>query len=71
MKALYRFRQPYRWALLVFVAGAAYGCSDFLVANPQGSLDEQTLANRAGVEGNLVATYRMLDHAGWGDWGSA
>ncbi|UCG85429.1 MAG: RagB/SusD family nutrient uptake outer membrane protein [Gemmatimonadota bacterium] len=71
MKALNRFRLPSTWALLILVAGATYGCGDFLVANPQGSLDEGTLANEAGVEGNLIATYRMLDHAGWGAWGSA
>jgi hypothetical protein len=52
------------------VAGAAYACEDFLVANPQGSLDETTLANEAGVEGNLIATYRMLDHT-FGAWGPA
>ena len=71
MKALYRFRRLSRWALLIFVAGAAYACEDFLIANPQGSLDEGTLANPAGVEGNLIAAYRMLDQAGWGAWGSA
>jgi hypothetical protein len=71
MKAEYLFRLLSRWALLIFVAGSAYACEDFLVANPQGSLDGQTLANAAGVEGNLIATYRMLDHAGWGAWGSA
>jgi len=71
MNALHRFRLPYRWALLVFVAGAAYGCDEFLVANPQGALDEGTLATADGVEGNLVAAYRMLDWAGWGAWGNA
>ncbi|UCG88048.1 MAG: RagB/SusD family nutrient uptake outer membrane protein [Gemmatimonadota bacterium] len=71
MKALYRSRRLSRWALLIFVAGSAYACEDFLAANPQGSLDEGTLANRHGVEGNLIATYRMLDHAGWGATGSA
>jgi hypothetical protein len=69
LKALYRLRLP-SWALLVFVAGAAYGCDEFLVANPQGALDEGTLANPAGVEGNLIATYRLLDHV-YGAWGNA
>jgi len=69
MKALYRLRLP-SWALLIFVAGAAYGCDEFLVANPQGALDEGTLANQAGVEGNLIATYRLLDHV-YGAWGTA
>ncbi len=70
MKALYRLRLR-SWALLVFLAGAAaYGCDEFLVANPQGALDEGTLANPAGVEGNLIAAYRLLDHV-YGAWGTA
>jgi hypothetical protein len=70
MKALYRLRLR-SWALLVFLAGAAaYGCDEFLVANPQGALDEGTLANAAGVEGNLIAAYRLLDHV-YGAWGTA
>ena len=71
MKALYRFRLPSRLALLILAAAGTYACKDFLVANPQGTLNEETLANEAGVEGNLIAAYRMLDHAGWGAWGSA
>jgi hypothetical protein len=44
-----------------------------LNAAPQGALDEQTLANKAGVEGSLIAAYRALD---WntgvgGAWGTA
>lgn len=40
-----------------------YGCKDFLTeaATPQGTLDQGTLANKAGVEGTLVAAYRALD----------
>jgi tetratricopeptide (TPR) repeat protein len=40
-----------------------YGCKDFLndAASPQGTLDQGTLANRAGVEGTLIAAYRALD----------
>jgi hypothetical protein len=61
---------------VVTLAGAAlYGCSDFLesAAAPQGTLDERTLANRAGVEGTLIAAYRSLDHnqGVGGAWGSA
>ncbi|MFN2567301.1 MAG: RagB/SusD family nutrient uptake outer membrane protein [Gemmatimonadaceae bacterium] len=42
-------------------------------AAPQGTLNEQTLANRAGVEGTLIAAYRALDWNGavGGAWGSA
>jgi hypothetical protein len=59
---------------LVVVAGAVYGCKDFLVSPPQGTLDELSLANRAGVEATLVGAYRIL--GGWtpgmpGGWGPA
>jgi len=59
-------------ALLMLVAGATYNCSDFLDANPQGTLDETTLANKDGVEGALIAAYRVLDwnNGVGGDWGS-
>jgi hypothetical protein len=52
------------------VAGATYACEDFLVGAPQGTLDEQTLANQTGVEGTLIAAYRTLDWVGGvgGDW---
>jgi hypothetical protein len=69
-------------ALLTLATGALYGCKDFLsnAAAPQGTLDQSTLANRAGVEGTLIAAYRTLDcttsTACWGGaasnwvWGS-
>jgi hypothetical protein len=60
---------------LVLVSATLYGCKDFLTdaSSPQGTLNEETLANRAGVEGSLIAAYRSLD---WntgtgGNWGSA
>jgi hypothetical protein len=62
---------------IVMLAAAVtlYGCKDFLTdaAAPQGTLNEETLANRGGVEGTLIAAYRALD---WttglgGAWGSA
>jgi hypothetical protein len=48
---------------LILATGALYGCKDFLVENstPQGTLNEQTLSNRAGVEGTLIGAYRTLD----------
>jgi hypothetical protein len=62
-------------AALMIAAAGIYGCDDFLnkAAEPQGTLDEQTLANKTGVEGSLIAAYRALD---WttgvgGNWGSA
>jgi len=73
MKALFRFRRLSGTALLILVAGAAYACKDFLVSPPQGSLDDQTLANAGGVEGTLIAAYRLLDWSTGpgGAWGSA
>jgi hypothetical protein len=57
------------------VAGSLYGCKDFLTqsATPQGTLDAATLSTKAGVEGNLIATYRSLDWNGavGGNWGTA
>jgi starch-binding outer membrane protein, SusD/RagB family len=62
-------------ALTVITAASVYGCKDFLTeaAAPQGTLNEQTLANRAGVEGTLIAAYRALDwnNGVGGAWGNA
>jgi len=73
MKRLYRSRLLPGMALLLVVTVSTYACKDFLEGAPQGALDEGTLANRAGVEGTLIAAYRVLD---WntgvgGDWGTA
>jgi hypothetical protein len=61
--------------VMLFAAVTLYGCKDFLTdaASPQGTLNEETLSNRSGVEGSLIATYRALE---WntgvgGNWGSA
>lgn len=57
---------------LVVLTGAAYGCRDFLTTQPQGQLNEESLANREGVEATLIGAYRAL---GWvpgiGGWGAA
>jgi hypothetical protein len=57
----------------LILAGATYACSDFLETPPQGALDENTLANLAGVEGTLIAAYRALDwnNGVGGAWGTA
>ena len=73
MKTIFRSSLLSGTAFLIVVAGATYACSDFLDSAPQGTLDEGTLANREGVEGTLIAAYRVLD---WntgvgGDWGTA
>ena len=52
-------------ALMFLAAGTLFGCKDsFLTdaAAAQGVLDQSVLANAAGVEGNLIATYRALDY---------
>ncbi len=69
-------RQPLLGAALMLCAvGTIYGCKEFLTdaAAPQGTLDSQTLANRNGVEGTLIAAYRTLDFTTGvgGAWGSA
>jgi starch-binding outer membrane protein, SusD/RagB family len=72
MKTLYNYKVLIGTGLLVLMTAFIYGCQDdFLVGQAQGSLDEQTLANEAGVEGNLIGTYRMLGGwAGFGTWGA-
>ena len=71
----FRPQQLFGVALACLAAGSMYGCKDFLTqsATPQGTLDANTLANKAGVEGNLIATYRALDWNGpvGGNWGNA
>jgi hypothetical protein len=62
-------------ALLMIATGGLYACKDFLgaAAAPQGTLDQGTLANAAGVEGTLIAAYRAVDctSATHPDWGCA
>ena len=62
-------------AALTLSAGVFNGCKNFLTdaAMPQGTLDAGTLANKAGVEGTLMAAYRQLDFTNGvgGAWGSA
>ena len=62
-------------AVLILAIAFLYGCKDFLssASAPQGTLNQTTLANRAGVEGSLIAAYRTLDctDATSGNWGCA
>src|SRR6059058_2975665 len=51
-------------ALMFLAAGTLFGCKDSFLTDAsaaQGVLDQSVLANAAGVEGNLIATYRSLD----------
>jgi hypothetical protein len=74
MKIVSKNRLLVGTAVLTLVSIGAYGCKDFLSTNavPQGTLDEGSLGNRAGVEGTLAGAYRALDCTnatsaiGWG-----
>ncbi|MEO6527041.1 MAG: RagB/SusD family nutrient uptake outer membrane protein [Gemmatimonadaceae bacterium] len=58
-------RQPLLLGTAVILGmSTLYGCKDFLAeaAAPQGTLNEATLSNKAGVEGTLIAAYRQLDY---------
>jgi hypothetical protein len=75
MKPLSRHPLLFGTAFVILAGGAVSGCSDFLedAAAPQGTLDDKTLATRAGVEGTLIGAYRTLDctTATNADWGCA
>jgi hypothetical protein len=61
-------------AVTILATVVLYGCKDFLstASEPQGTLDQTTLANRTGVEGSLIAAYRTLDCTdAVGAWGCA
>lgn len=62
-------------AAIILATAVLYGCKDFLsnASEPQGTLNQQTLANRGGVEGSLIAAYRTLDCTGATEdtWGCA
>ncbi|MDR8393071.1 RagB/SusD family nutrient uptake outer membrane protein [Aliifodinibius sp. S!AR15-10] len=58
-------KKIFRLLVIAFVAlGTIYACEDFLSQSPQGTLGASELANKDGVEGNLIATYSMLDGDG-------
>jgi starch-binding outer membrane protein, SusD/RagB family len=73
MKTRQRHRLLFGTAFVILVAGVAYACKDFLVGEPQGTLDEQTLTTKNGVERTLIGAYRVLDWSNdvGGAWGSA
>jgi hypothetical protein len=73
MKTLLRSRLVLGMAVLGLLGAVTYACKDFLDTPPQGTVDEQTLATRTGVEGSLIAAYRSLDcsASSAGSWGCA
>lgn len=49
-------------AFVITAFGVLYACKDnFLDITPQGSLDENVLANAEGIDGLLIGAYAMLD----------
>src|SRR2546427_3013688 len=60
-------------AVAMLAAGVAYACKDFLNIPPQGTVVEQSVETKAGVEGSLIAAYRSLDCSSSpaGSWGCA
>ena len=74
MKTLLRSRLMLGAAFLALLGAVTYACKDFLDTPSQGTVASQNLLNRAGVEGSLIAAYRMLDcnsfTAAWGCAGS-
>jgi len=73
MNTLNRHRLLVAIGFLILLGGVTYSCKDFLNAVPQGTLNQATLTNAAGVEGSLIAAYRALDctNSTNTDWGCA
>ncbi len=70
MKTLLRHRLLKTTVILTLVGAITYACKDFLNTPAQGTLDENALMTKTGVEGTLIAAYRILDctsaTAAWG-----
>ena len=70
MKTLLRSRLVLGTTFVALLGGITYACSNFLDTPTQGTLGQESLVTKPGVEGSLIATYRMLDCtnfvAAWG-----
>jgi len=72
MKNLLKSRLILGTALLTLLGAVTYACKDFLDTPAQGTLDQNALLTKVGVEGSLIATYRVLDCTPLvGAWGCA
>lgn len=73
MTNLSKYTLLWRSAVLVLALAITYSCKDFLQTPAQGTLDENALATKGGVEGSLIAAYRVLDCNGatQANWGCA
>src|ERR1044072_9639309 len=61
MKTLLRSRLVLGSTFLALLGGIVYTCSNFLDTPAQGTLDQNALLTKQGVEGSLIAAYRILD----------
>ena len=72
MKTLLRSKLVRGATFLALVGVLTYACSGFLDTPTQGTLAEESLVTKPGVEGSLIAAYRMLDCTNSvGAWGCA
>jgi hypothetical protein len=72
MKTLLRSRLVLGTAFLAVLGAVTYACKDFLTTPAQGTLDQNTLLTKQGVERSLIATYRVLQcTSSSGVWGCA
>jgi len=72
MNALLKSRLILGTACLILLGAVTYACKDFLNTPSQGTLDQNALLTKVGVEGSLIATYRVLDCTPLtGAWGCA
>lgn len=72
MKTLLRSRLILGTALIALLGAITYACANFLDTPAQGTLDENALSTKTGVEGSLIAAYRVLDCTNsTGAWGCA
>jgi hypothetical protein len=61
MKTLLRSRLVLTTTAIALIGVITYACKGFLDTKAQGTLDQNALANKNGVEGSLIAAYRSLD----------
>jgi len=72
MKTWLRSRLVLAVAFFALAAPITYACKDFLNTPTQGTVEVATLLTKAGVEGSLIAAYRVLDCTNsTGAWGCA
>jgi hypothetical protein len=72
MKTWLRSRLVLAAAFFALAAPITYACKDFLNTPSQGTVAVETLLTHAGVEGALIAAYRVLDCTNsTGAWGCA